>query len=29
MIAVAGTIAYESGRRAGTDLTADAGWEIQ
>ena len=29
MIAVAGTIAYESGRRAGADLTADAGWEIQ
>ncbi len=29
MIAVAGTIAYESGRRAEADLTADAGWEIQ
>ena len=29
MIAVAGTIAYESGRCAGADLTADAGWEIQ
>ena len=29
MIAIAGQIAYESGRRAGEDLTADSGWEIQ
>jgi N6-L-threonylcarbamoyladenine synthase len=28
MIAVAGTIAYESGRLAGDDLTGDASWEI-
>lgn len=28
MIAVAGTIAYESGRRGGDDLTGDASWEI-
>lgn len=29
MIAVAGTIAYRSGRRADDSLTADASWEIQ
>lgn len=29
MIAVAGTIAYESGRFAQADLTADSSWEIQ
>ena len=29
MIAVAGTIAYEHGRRADASLTADANWEIQ
>lgn len=29
MIAVAGTIAYQSGRRASADLTADSSWEIQ
>lgn len=29
MIAVAGTIAYRSGRRADDNLTADASWEIQ
>lgn len=29
MIGVAGTIAYENGRRADASLTADAGWEIQ
>ena len=28
MIAVAGTIAYEAGRRASDDLTGDASWEI-
>ena len=29
MIGVAGTIAYQSGRRADDSLTADASWEIQ
>lgn len=29
MIAVAGTIAYETGRRASDDLTANASWPIQ
>lgn len=29
MIAIAGQIAYESGRRADDSLTADSGWEIQ
>ncbi len=29
MIAVAGTIAYQQGRRADASLTADSGWEIQ
>lgn len=29
MIAIAGDIAYETGRRAGADLSADANWDIQ
>ena len=29
MIAIAGEIAYQSGRRADDSLTADAGWDIQ
>ncbi len=29
MIAVAGTIAYEQGRRGDASLTADSGWDIQ
>jgi N6-L-threonylcarbamoyladenine synthase len=28
MIAVAGTIVYQAGRRASDDLTGDASWEI-